>query len=148
MDEPDNIFNLPALAIGSVALLLCLATQGGTVAFVMTVFKFRIRQVMKQGRNFAAHMFFFGAILTLLMSHLFQIWIWAQLLYQTGVIPNRHTSVLLSGSTYTTVGFANDTLPLQWQLLAVIMAVTGLFAFAWSTSIMYALSQLLYQSED
>ncbi len=63
-------------------------------------------------------------------------------------VNNIHTAVLLAGSTYTTVGFASVTLPLHWQLLEVTMAVTGLFAFAWSTSIMYALSQQLYRAED
>ena len=44
-------------------------------------------------------------------------------------------------------GFANDTLPERWQLLEVIMAVNGLFAFAWSTSIFYGLSQQIYREE-
>lgn len=148
MNEPYFVMNLPALAIGCAALLLCLAMQGSTVVLVMTAFKTRIRRMVGQNHNLAAHALFFCAILILLMSHLVQIFIWALLLYLTGVIPSRQTAVLLSGSTYTTVGFANDTLPIQWQLLTVIMAVTGLFAFAWSTSIMYALSQQLYRAED
>ena len=45
------------------------------------------------------------------------------------------------------MGFTNDTLPERWQLLEVIMAVSGLFAFAWSTSIFYGLSQQIYREE-
>lgn len=144
----DSIFNLPALLIGCSALLLCLAMQGSTVVLVMTVFKSRIRGMAGQNRNVAAHVFFFGAILILLVSHLVQISIWGWFVYLAGILPSSHSSMLLAGSTYTTVGFANDTLPFKWQLLAIIMAVTGLFAFAWSTSIMYALSQQLYRAED
>lgn len=143
----DNIFNLPALLIGSVALLLCVAAQGTTVAFVMSTFKSQIRWAVIQNRKLTAHALFYCAILALLLSHLLQIAIWAWLLHVAGIVTNPHTSILFSGSTYTTVGFANDTLPLQWQLLAIIMAVSGLFAFAWSTSIMYTLSQQLYPSE-
>lgn len=148
MDSTPNIFNGPALVIGCAAMMLCLSMQGSTVVVVMTVFKSRIRSRVALGRNIAAHAFFFAAILTLLMSHLVQIYIWSWFLYLAGIIGNIHTAVLLAGSTYTTVGFATDNLPLQWQLLAVIMAVTGLFAFAWSTSIMYGLSQQLYRAED
>ena len=148
MDTPTTIFNWQALVIGSAALLLCLLMQGSTVVLVMTKFKPRIRVLAKGRRSFMAHVLFLGSILILLMSHLAQIYIWALFLYAPDIMSNIHRAVLFAGSTYTTVGFSNDNLPLQWQLLAVIMATTGLFAFAWSTSIMYALSQQLYPSED
>lgn len=101
-----------------------------------------------QTRGGLAHLLFFASIVILLMSHLAQILIWPMFLYWPGIMPNPNHAVLLAGSTYTTVGFVTDTLPEQWQLLEVIMAVTGLFAFAWSTSIFYALSQQLYREED
>lgn len=148
MDTSPDIFNGPALFIGCAALLLCLVVQGSTVVLVMTRFKPRVRALAKAHRSVPAHMFFLGAILTLLMSHLAQMYIWALFLHVPGIIGNIHQAILFAGSTYTTVGFSNDNLPLQWQLLAVIMATTGLFAFAWSTSIMYAMSQQLYPAED
>ena len=148
LNASDEIFNGPALAIGVSALLTCLTVQGSTVVLVMTGFKNRIRSLVAQGRVVTAHAPFFVAIITLLLSHMAQIYIWAKFLYYTGIVADDHHAVILSGSTYTTVGFAADNLPLQWQLLSVTMAVTGLFAFAWSTSIMYALSQQLYRSED
>lgn len=136
------------MLIGCAALLICLAVQGSTVALVMGRLKPRLRALALQNRNGPAHLMFFASIIILLMSHLAQILIWSMVLYWPGILPNPHHAVLLAGSTYTTVGFANDTLPEKWQLLEVIMAVTGLFAFAWSTSIFYALSQQLYREED
>ncbi|PZF77117.1 hypothetical protein DK847_07230 [Aestuariivirga litoralis] len=148
MDGTHNIINGPAVVIGCAALLLCLSVQGSTVTMVMTVFKGKVRAMVSEKRNLAAHVFFFAAILVMLMSHLLQIYIWSLFLYFPGIMQDIHKAVLLAGSTYTTVGFDSDTLPLRWQLLEVTMAVTGLFAFAWSTSIMYALSQQLYRAED
>lgn len=148
MDQSVLIFNAPAMAIGSMALLACIAVQGSTVALVMGQLKPRLRAVVAEKRGGMAHLLFFTSILILLASHLGQILIWTAFLYWPGIMTNPHHAVLLAGSTYTTVGFANDTLAEQWQLLAVIMAVTGLFTFAWSTSIMYAMSQQLYPSED
>lgn len=147
MDTSTYIFNWPAMAIGCPALLLCIAMQGSTVAMVMGKLKPRLRVLATQQRNALAHLLFFTCVVILLSSHLIQILIWAQFLYWSGVMNNPHTAVLLAGSTYTTVGFANDTLAAKWQLLQVIMAVTGLFAFAWSTSILYALSQQIYPNE-
>ena len=147
LNDSHEVFNGPSLAIGISALLSCLTVQGGAVVLVMIEFKKRIRSLVDQGRIVMAHAPFFAAIITLLMSHMVQIFIWARFLYYPGIVPDIHQAVILSGSTYTTVGFATDNLPIQWQLLSVIMAVTGLFAFAWSTSSMYALSQQLYRAE-
>ena len=143
-----DVFNGPAVIIGCTAMLVCLGVQGSTVVLVMTHFKNRVRALVSQQRALAAHAMFFGGILVLLMSHILQIYIWALFLYVPGIMENFHHAVVLSGSTYTTVGFADDTLPLYWQMLAVIMATTGLFAFAWSTSILFLLSQQVYRTED
>lgn len=148
MDPSHDIINGPSVILGCAALLLCLSVQGSTITLVMTLFKGKLRGLVAQQRSVVAHGVFFAAILVLLMSHLLQIYIWSLFIYFPGIVSSIHTAVLLAGSTYTTVGFYSDTLPLQWQLLEVTMAVTGLFAFAWSTSIMYALSQQLYRAED
>ena len=148
MNNAPDIFNGPALAVGCSALLLCLSVQGGTVVLVMTQFKNRIRDLTLARRNLTAHLMFFSAILILLMSHIAQIYIWGMFLFMPGILADIHQAMLLAGSTYTTVGFATDNLALQWQMLSVTMAITGLFAFAWSTSIMYGLSQQLYRVED
>jgi len=148
LDQPVDVLNAPALLVGCAALLLCVAMQGSTVALVMGKLKPKLRALAVQQRSGMAHLLFFSSILILLMSHIAQILIWAAFLYWPGIMTNPHHAMLLAGSTYTTVGFANDTLPEKWQLLEVIMAVTGLFAFAWSTSIFYALSQQLYREED
>ncbi len=148
MDYTPDILNWSAFILGCAALLLCLSVQGSTVTLVMTIFKNKIREAVSGKRNIAAHVFFFAAILVLLTSHLLQIYIWSLFLYFPAIVDNIHQAVLLAGSTYTTVGFDSVTLPLRWQLLEVMMAVTGLFAFAWSTSIMYAISQQLYRAED
>ncbi|MCX7349426.1 MAG: ion channel [Alphaproteobacteria bacterium] len=148
MDTSTDIFNWPALVVGCAALLACMCVQGSTVALVMGRLKPRLRVLATQKRSVLAHLLFFTCVVILLISHLAQILIWSQFIYWPGAMTNPHSAVLFAGSTYTTVGFSNDNLPRQWQLLAVIMAVTGLFAFAWSTSILYALSQQIYRNED
>lgn len=144
METPHDVLNWQAFAIGCVALIACIVTQGTTVMTVMTLFKPRIRAASAAHKRHTAHLFFFSAIICLLLSHIAQIYIWSLALWLPGIMTNLHLAILLAGSTYTTVGFANDTLALHWQLLAVIMAISGLFTFGWSTSIMYALSQQVY----
>lgn len=148
METPTDVLNWQAFAIGCAALIACLLTQGTTVVTVMSLFKPQIRAAGAARRKGLAHLFFFSSIICLLLSHIAQIYIWALFLWFPGIVENFHLAILFAGSTYTTVGFANDNLALHWQLLAVIMAISGLFAFAWSTSIMYALSQQVYPTGD
>ncbi len=129
-------------------MLACLAVQAGFVVTVMTVAKARIRTLITARKKVKAQAVFFIGILVLLLSHLAQISIWGVALYLSGLLPNVHSAIIFAGSTYTTIGFAANPLPLQWQMLLVIMAVNGVFSFGWSTSIMFNLSRFLYSVED
>lgn len=147
MDDQVDVYNWPALAVGSSAMFACLAIQGIVVILLMTQINPRMHRLIGQNRKISAHSLFCCAILALLVSHLAQMYVWAIFLYSLGIMENPHKAVLFAGSTYTTVGFITDALPMHWQLLGVIMATTGLFAFAWSTSTMFALSKPLYKFE-
>ena len=86
-------------------------------------------------------------VYTILVSHLVQIYMWGSALNMFDIITNRHQAMVFAGSTYTTVGFVSDPLSVQWQLMTVIMAASGLFSFGWSTAVMFLLSQALFPSE-
>jgi hypothetical protein len=142
------VFNWQVLLLGGLVMLACLAVQAAFVVTVMTVAKARIRALMAAREKMKAQAVFFIGILVLLMSHLAQIYIWGMTLYLAGLLANVHSAIIFAGSTYTTIGFAANLLPLQWQMLLVIMAVSGVFSFGWSTSIMFSLSRFLYSVED
>jgi hypothetical protein len=63
-----------------------------------------------------------------------------------GIDDNLAHALIMAGSTYTTVGFVSDTMPLGWKLYPVFMAITGLFNFAWSTGVMMSMTNLLRAS--
>jgi hypothetical protein len=42
-----------------------------------------------------------------------------------------------SANTYTTIGYGLMILPQSWRELAPIMAISGLFTFAWTTGEMF-----------
>jgi hypothetical protein len=144
----DNVFNWPAVLLGGTIMLVCLVVQAGFVVAVMTVAKSWIRILVAGKKMARAQVVFFLGILVLLLSHLAQIYIWGVAINMAGIVANVHTALILAGSTYTTIGFATDTLPQHWQLLLVIMATSGFFGFGWSTSIMFSLSRFLYPMEN
>jgi hypothetical protein len=44
--------------------------------------------------------------------------------------------VYFSGSTYTTLGFGSDILPDSLNSITVVIALSGMFAIAWTTSVL------------
>jgi hypothetical protein len=55
-------------------------------------------------------------------------------------------AIIFSGSCYTTVGFAPDSLPFGWKSLAFFIAFTGLFSLAWTTSVMINMTNVYRQA--
>lgn len=72
--------------------------------------------------------------------------IWGAALLLTGLIDNPTMSFLFAGSCYTTIGIFSDLLPNDWKSLALIIAFSGLFSFAWSTSIMMNMTSIFQEA--
>ena len=39
------------------------------------------------------------------------------------------------------MGFMNNILPYGWEMLAIIIALSGMFAFAWTASVMISMTK-------
>jgi len=143
----NYVFNFDALILGCATILLCLIIQALFVMLVTSKFKTGVRNLINGDRWMLAQVVFFAGILMLLISHLVQIYVWGLALTLFDIIPNQHQAMVFAGSTYTTVGFVTDPLPVHWQLITVIMAASGFFSFGWSTAVMFLLSQALFPSE-
>lgn len=145
---PNNFeFNWHALLLGIATMMACLTIQAVAVVFAMEKTKSPIYKFASQNKRIRAYLYFYLAILILLMGHLLQILAWGSSLYLFNIVSNPHIAFTLAGSTYTTVGFISDPLAWNWQIIMIIMATSGLFSFAWSTSIMFSLTRRLYPIE-
>ena len=142
-----DVFNLQALLMGGLVLILCVVIQALFVLLAVLKCKPNIKALMFENKTFLAHFIFLLGVVILLTSHLLQIYVWGLALNLYGVIDSLHKAMVYAGSTYTTVGFITDPLPTQWQLLSIIMAVSGLFAFGWSTAVVFIISQALFPVE-
>ena len=63
-----------------------------------------------------------------------------------GLMGDALSAIIFSGSCYTTVGFAPDSLPYGWKSLAFFIAFTGLFSLAWTTSVMINMTNVYRQA--
>ena len=73
---------------------------------------------------------------SLAMLHLIETLIWAAPLYFSGIIPNLRDSYFYVLESYTTLGEGNISLPYAWRLIGPIIAISGLFTFGWTGSVL------------
>ena len=78
-------------------------------------------------------------ILMLMFTHLIEVLLWAAALVLIDVIPVFRDAYYYAAVTYTTLGYAEGTLAPQWRILAPMMAMSGVFAFGWTTSVLFAI---------
>ncbi len=82
----------------------------------------------------------------LLILHLLEMAVWAAAYSAAGVFANFETSLYFSLKSYTTVGYG-DVLPTtEWRLLGPIEAAVGVLMLGWSTSIIVATVQRIYNT--
>jgi len=89
---------------------------------------------------------FYISVLCLFLTHIFEIIIWGASLYVFKLLPDLGQSILFSGSTYTAMGFMDDLLPAGWKMLAIIIAFSGMFSFAWTASVMISMTKNFRQA--
>jgi hypothetical protein len=89
---------------------------------------------------------FYISIFCLFLTHIAEIILWGVSLYILKLVPTLGQSILFSGSTYTAMGFMEDILPDGWKMLAVIIAFSGMFAFAWTASAMISMTKNFRQA--
>lgn len=93
-------------------------------------------------------LYFVTAVLALVISQMCSIMIWGTALYTKELIQSPSLAILFSGSCYTTIGVFSDLLPTGWKSIAFYIAFSGLFSFAWATSIMMSMVESLTKAWD
>jgi voltage-gated potassium channel len=82
----------------------------------------------------------------LLVLHLIEMAVWAAAYAFANVLPDFETALYYSLKSYTTVGYG-DVLPAaSWRLLGPIEAAVGILMLGWSTSIIVAAVQRIYNA--
>jgi voltage-gated potassium channel Kch len=70
--------------------------------------------------------------------------IWAAAYTVADTFPDFETSLYYSLKSYTTVGYGDVLPPTSWRLLGPIEAAVGILMLGWSTSIIVASVQRIY----
>jgi len=137
-EASDSLIPLGVLALGGVMCLIITLIHGAGLDQIVSRYKRRAKKAReKNWHPRLAVSVFAGTVLLLLFLHLAEICLWGLALRKAGLIDNIRNAVYFSANTYTTLGMGSMLLPHSWRELSPIIAITGLFTFAWTTSEMF-----------
>jgi hypothetical protein len=125
----------PDLAFGGGMLLVIMLVHAAGVRWVTNHVARRQERIAERPTTWRADALMSGAVLMLLALHVFEMLIWSTALVYSGLVPDWRIAGLFAGSTYTTIGY-DSILPRGWGMLSPLIAISGLFSFGWSGSVL------------
>ena len=124
------------LLFGGGVLILIILIHATVLRWIGAFLARRVTAILRHPTLWHSDLLMVSIIFQLLALHLFEIFVWAAALVFTGMIPNWHNAGFFAGNTYTTIGYGTFLLPPAWEMVAPIMAISGLFTFGWSGSVL------------
>jgi hypothetical protein len=124
------------VAFGGGMLLVIMIIHATGVRAVTSYVARRTHAILAQPRIWRADVLMASSVFMLLALHLLETIVWASSLVYGGLVTSWRAAGFFAGNTYTTVGYGNFVLPPGWEMLAPIIAMSGLFAFGWSGSVL------------
>ncbi len=138
--------DLPAYFFGITMLLVVMLVHGLALLQIAKLYEVKSFLYLSEHKYSSVAIVFYISVLCLFLMHIFEIILWGIALKAFNLLPNLGESILFSGSTYTAMGFMDDLLPKGWKMLAIIIAFSGMFAFAWTASVMISMTKNFRQA--
>lgn len=138
--------DLPGYLLGIFMLMLVMLIHGISLLQIAKRYEVKSFLYLSEHAYSSVALIFYISVLFLFLTHIFEIIIWGTSLYVFKLLPDLGQSILFSGSTYTAMGFMDDLLPAGWKMLAIIIAFSGMFSFAWTASVMISMTKNFRQA--
>jgi hypothetical protein len=135
--EEDSVFfasQSSPILLGLGVLLLVLMNHAVFIEVVTSLHNRCTVPFLEKNKLLLSRGALYLSIALLVCSHLVEISIWGMALFLAGLVPSFTEAAFFSGSTYTTLGYGKDLLPGSWDTITVIIALSGMFSIAWTTS--------------
>jgi hypothetical protein len=132
----QQIVPVPDLVFGGTLLVAVVILHGFLMRWVQAHVVRREQRLKLSPVEWKADLVMASAIFALLAALLVEIVIWAAALKYGRLFPTWASAAYYAANTYTTLGYGTRMLPEQWQMVGPIMAISGLFTFGWTGSVL------------
>ncbi len=143
-----DVFPVADLVFGGGILVIVVLIHAAGLRLVGDHVSRRVHAIVPRPSLWHADLLMGSVVFLLLALHLFEMFVWSAALVLSGLIPNWHNAGFFAGNTYTTIGYGTFLLPSAWEMVAPIMAISGLFTFGWSGSVLVDYVRKVQQIRD
>jgi hypothetical protein len=126
---------LPDLMFGGGMLVLVIMFHAFWIRFITGVMLKRGPSIRSRGWIWHADLLFVLGILSLLAVHLSEVLLWSTALVVGDIVDDWARAAYFAANCYTALG-EPFSLPHAWRMLPPIIAISGIFTFAWTASVL------------
>ena len=129
---------LPAsdIFVGTVVMIVIVLLHGTAMRTVQLHSIRRAKVLAVRPTVWRADLLLAGAVALMLGSHLVETVIWTSVLVWGHLVGSWRDAAYFAANTYTTLGYGTVVLADGWKMLSPIIAISGLFTFGWTGSVL------------
>jgi hypothetical protein len=132
------------LLVACTVMALCVTIHAGGLTWAIGWMR---RSRVSVTKFWPSTLLFIALAVWIVLLHLVEIAAWAAMYVNSGAIADTPTAAYFSAVTYTTVGYGDVVLPIEWRLDAGVEALTGILMCGWSTGFFFAIVNRLYERQ-
>jgi hypothetical protein len=136
LSNPNPVFEI---FVGTLMLIVVIFVHGVGIRSISLQFSKSWANVTSDTRRWRLNLMLAVTIAALALLHFAETLIWAVPLSVRDIIPSMRDSYYYVLESYTTLGEGTVSLPDRWRLLGPIIAMSGLFTFGWTGSILVSI---------
>lgn len=126
---------LPDLMFGGVVLVLVIVVHAFWIRLITGFFLKHSAAPRFRVSLWRADALFTAMVMALLVLHLAEVVLWSAALIFGDIVGEWSTAAYFAANCYTALG-EPFVLPRAWRMVAPIIAMSGIFAFAWTASVL------------
>ena len=139
MDELSAPNPLVEIALGTLALIIIIFVHGAGIRTINQRFSKAWIHVDAATPFWRLNLLLAVTIGSLAALHFAETLLWSIPLSLMGLIPSMRDSYYYVLESYTTLGEGNVSLPDRWRLIGPVIAMSGLFTFGWTSSVLVSI---------
>lgn len=127
---------LEELGLGVLVLIVVITFHGWAMARVNGLFNSEIARLADHTPDWRYSLLTAVGIGLLTATHLIETLIWSVPILGMGILGSLRDTYYFVLESYTTLGASSILLPEAWRLLGPMIAISGLFTFSWTGSVL------------
>ncbi len=136
LSAPNPVFEV---ALGTLTLVVIIFVHGAGIRAINQRFSRRWVEMDHATPHWRINLLLAATIGALAILHFAETLLWSLPLSVLGLIPSPRDSYYYVLQSYTTLGDGTVSLPDQWRLIGPIIAMSGLFTFGWTGSVLVSI---------